>query len=407
MQIPWTRIDRLERNGCEEPLQVQRTCPLCHTAMVDEIFSLYNFQFFTDRDGCNRADHRVVHCRQCSLLYTNPCYTAEGFRILFDKAGLSYGHTAGRIDEQVEWLRSRFPMAESLMDVGCGNGSLLKGLPNSLLRYGIDVDKKTLDKVAQGAPGIRFDVCDFSGLKDLPLVDVITMFHVLEHLPEPDVFLAQLRRLSKHTVSLVIEVPVIDRAATLQDCDIVGFFTVQHLTHFSKKTLEQLLAQSGWSVVHSEAMEGYNGWRVVAKHGPIAGEIARDVTGLTAARSYLNVWWGNVEKVKHRIKGLEHASQIMVWGAGQHTEYLLLLTTLFDIDASFVIVDSDPLKQGQLYHSLPVLSPAQIPEQAWRDGDFPIVISTYGGQDSLREILKEKGVCDSRVVALYDRTARY
>ena len=407
MQIPWTKVDRLDRIVSTEPLQTQRACPLCHTVVSEELFALNNFQFFTDQGGLNRADHRVVNCKRCGLLYTNPCYTAEGFKILFDKAGCSYGHTAGRIDEQAEWVSCHFPLVESLMDVGCGNGNFLKALPKTLLRYGIDVDEKTLNKVAQGAPGIRFDVCDFSGLKDLPLVDVITMFHVLEHLPEPDIFLAQLRKLSKNSVSLVIEVPIVDRAATLQDRDVVGFFTVQHLTHFSKATLKKLLAKSGWSVVRSEAMADYNGWRVVAEHGPIAEEIGRDTTGLIAARRYLNVWWGNVEAVKHRLKGLEMAPNIMVWGAGQHTEYLFSLTTLFDADARFVVVDSDPLKQGLFYHSLPVLSPAQIPEKMWRNDDFQIVISTYGGQDSLLEILLEKGVFDSRIVTLYDRTARY
>lgn len=406
-ELPWTRVKRLQRSAAVAPLQLLRHCPLCHSSAEEELFALHDFQFFTDQAGRNRADHRVVHCQQCGLIYTNPCYTPAGFQLLFDKAGCSYGHTAGRIGEQVAWLSGQFPIAQSLLDVGCGNGDLLKALPHTVSRYGIDVDEQTLNSVAQAAPGINFTVCDFNGLKSLPQVDVITLFHVLEHLPDPDGFLAQLRRLSKESVALVIEVPVVDRAAELQDRDIVGFFTVQHLTHFSKTTLEKMLAKNGWRVVHAEAMAGYNGWRVVAEHGPAQSDVGHDASGLIAARVYLDVWKRNVELVKRRIEKLNGARQIMIWGAGQHTEYLALLTGLFDLDASFVVVDSDPMKQGHRYHSLPVLSPGQISEYEWRQGSFPIVISTYGGQESLLAILKETGVNESRIIALYDRTSRY
>ncbi len=406
-ELPWTRVKRLQRSDVVAPLQSQRHCPLCHSSVEDELFSLYDFQFFTDQQGCNRADHRVVCCQQCGLIYTNPCYTPAGFQLLFDKAGCSYGHTAGRIGEQVAWLNGQFPIAQSLLDVGCGNGDLLKALPQTLARHGIDIDEQTLNRVAQDAPGIDFSVCDFNGLKGLPQVDVITMFHVLEHLPDPDDFLAQLRSLSKPSVALVVEVPVVDRAAELQDRDVVGFFTVQHLTHFSKNTLERMLAKNGWRVVHAEAMAGYNGWRVVAEQGPVQTDVGNDASGLIAARSYLEVWKQNVELVKRRIATLNGAPRIMIWGAGQHTEYLTLLTALFELNASFVVVDSDPMKQGYEYHSLPVLSPDQVPEHEWRTGSFPIVISTYGGQQSLLEILKEKGVAAARIITLYDRTSRY
>ena len=406
-ELPWTKVKRLKRSESSAPLQTLRHCPLCNANGEEELFALHDFQFFTDQDGRNRAEHRVVHCQQCGVIYTNPCYTPTGFQVLFDKAGCSYGHTAGRIAEQVAWLSDRFPAAQSLMDVGCGNGDLLKALPQTLSRHGIDVDEQTLNKVAQDAPGINFSLCDFGGLKSLPQVDVITMFHVLEHLPDPSGFLGQLRKLSKDSVGLVIEVPVVDRAAELQDRDIVGFFSVQHLTHFSKAALERMLAKNGWRVVHVEAMAGYNGWRIVAEHGPQQEQIGYDASGLTAASAYLDVWQSNVAMVKSRIKALNGAQQIMIWGAGQHTEYLALLTELFELDASFVIVDSDPLKQGQRYHSLPVLAPSQIPENEWSAGTFPIVISTYGGQESVLKVLREKGVTDSRIVALYDRTSRY
>ncbi len=412
MILPWHRAERLPRQTAAPPLQQYRRCPACdgpeQSLAAAPLFALDDFQFFTDQQGVNRADHHVVACGHCGLLYTNPCYTPTGFQRLFEKAGLSYGHTAGRIVEQVEWLARHFPQAQSLLDVGCGNGDLLRALPQTIERFGIDVDQHVLDDAAQQSADISFTGCDFDGLDDLPQSDVITLFHVLEHLANPARFLKQLRQLAKAGVSLVVEVPVVERATVEQDRDIVGFFTIQHLTHFSKASLENMLTANGWKVLSAEAMAGYNGWRVVAEPSSLSiTAMACDQTALPAANAYLAVWRENVAAVKKRLQTLHDKPRIMVWGAGQHSEYLALLTELFRLDAEFVMVDSDPLKQGQTYHGIPVLAPEQVPESAWLAGDFPIVISTYGGQQSIEKLLKSKGVDPLRVLSLYDRTQRY
>ncbi len=413
MKLPWQQMNRLPRQVATPPLQQYRACPSCGAEFdlserADALFSLENFQFFTDQHGLNRADHRIVACAHCGLLYTNPCYTPSGFQQLFAKAGLSYGHTAERIVEQVEWVARHFPQARSLLDVGCGGGDLLKALPQTMQRFGLDVDARVLESAAKNAPDVVFDVCDFDGLTDLPQTDVITLFHVLEHLANPARFLKQLRQLAKAGARLVVEVPVVERAVVEQDRDIVGFFTIQHLTHFSKVSLENILAASGWQVTHVEAMNGYNGWRVVAEAKTLNTlEGVKDETSRPAANAYLTVWRDNIASVEQRIATLASAPRIMIWGAGQHTEYLARLTGLFKRDAEFVIVDSDPLKQGQTYHAIPVLAPDQVSEAEWLEGEFPIVVSTYGGQESIVEILAAKGVDSLRVVTLYDRTQRY
>jgi hypothetical protein len=64
------------------------------------------------------------------------------------------------------------------------------------------------------------------------------MFHVLEHLPDPVSVLKRLRDHAHNSTRLVIEVPILEKGQTN---DIHGFFSPQHLTHFSKKTLDNVL----------------------------------------------------------------------------------------------------------------------------------------------------------------------
>ncbi len=413
MRLPWHQINRLPRQRVAAPLQQYRACPSCglesdRLERGDLLFALEDFQFFTDQQGLNRADHRIVACGHCRVLYTNPCYTPSGFQQLFAKAGLSYGHTAARIVEQVEWIYRHFPQANSLLDVGCGGGDLLKALPQTMQRFGLDVDGLALETAAKSAPDIAFEVGDFDGLGELPQTDVITLFHVLEHLANPASFLTQLRQRAKPAAQLVVEVPVIERAVAEQDRDIVGFFTIQHLTHFSKTSLENMLQSNGWRINHVEAMRGYNGWRVVAEQQALdLKRIIKDDISRPAANAYLATWRANIASVERRIAAVATAPRIMVWGAGQHTEYLAQLTGLFELNADFVMVDSDPLKQRQTYHGIAVLAPDQVPDTAWLEDDFPIVISTYGGQESVVEILASRGVDPPRVITLYDRTQRY
>ena len=48
-----------------------------------------------------RADVNHVRCTQCNALYMNPCYSSEGFSILFAQAGMTYGATEMRKDGTV------------------------------------------------------------------------------------------------------------------------------------------------------------------------------------------------------------------------------------------------------------------------------------------------------------------
>lgn len=90
--------------------------------------------------------------------------------------------------------------------------------------------------------------------------DLITAFHVIEHLPDPRTILKKLAARLKKQGRLVIEVPSSEDALlTLYDNDAFQHFTYwsQHLYLFNAETLRTLAAQAGLRVVSIQQFQRY------------------------------------------------------------------------------------------------------------------------------------------------------
>jgi 2-polyprenyl-3-methyl-5-hydroxy-6-metoxy-1,4-benzoquinol methylase len=136
-----------------------------------------------------------------------------------------------------------------ILDVGCGNGLLLAKLnrPGWIL-HGLEPDAGCVERVRRRLGidvrrGVLGDRCFGPGF------DVITMIHVLEHVPDPRADLAEVRRLLKPGGVFIVEVP---------SCDGYGFALARgrwfgldlprHLTHFSAHTLRRMAEASGFRI---------------------------------------------------------------------------------------------------------------------------------------------------------------
>lgn len=406
----YCRIPAVQR---QIPLQEVRPCPLCNKNDEEELFKLDDFQFFNDQEGENRALHRIVACTNCGFLFTNPAYTAEGFRVLFEKAGQSYGCSRGRTEEQVEWLTGHVPHATSFLDIGCGSGDFLKALPENSKKIGLDIDEITINKNKKENPDIFFETIDFETKLSIPKTDVITLLHVLEHLSNPVQFLENLYAGVEENTKLFIEVPVIEHEVNISDSNIIGFFTIQHLSHFSGSSLHAMLQKCGWGIVVYEEMNEYNGYRIVVQkcsqefNKNEVFEIRKSRTDQNTAEKYLQHWQENITSVQNKLAAIKGEETVILWGAGQHTEYLDKLTDIFLRASKYLIIDKDPLKKGTTFHGIPTIQPDKVPEGVWRNGKEKIVISSFARQTDIREWLYQGGVKKERVIVLYNETMRY
>lgn len=412
LDLPWASYARCPSKEAPFPLQVSRGCPLTGSCQEEELLVIDDFQFFSDQDGINRIQHRVVYNTESGMLYTNPCYTPQGFTLLFEKAGQSYGHSAGRLEEQVDWIYRHIHHVSSVCDIGCGTGAFLNTMPKTVTRMGVDIDGPSIEKARQTASDIRFILADFEHFTMDEPVHLFTMFHVLEHLPNPLQVLRHLRRIARQNTQLLVEVPVLERAVAEPVEDLVGFMTVQHLTHFSQTTLQTMLLHAGWLPQITECIPGYNGFRLLASPAESDTRPVPEKDRLhdrQLAHAYTTMWQNNVTRVQKRIGTLrfDAGSPILIWGGGMHLEYLDRLTSLFRPGPRYLIVDRDPSKTGTRCHGIPVLQPEAIPDTLWQNPHLQVVISSYAWQDDIYNTLLEKGVNPDAVKRLYDEIRRY
>lgn len=290
--------------------------------------------------------------------------------------------------------------------MGCYDGTFLSLLPATVRRIGVDIDKLAIERGNQqyGKQGVELVHGDFDSFKLDRRPDTITMFHVLEHLPNPLATLSNLRNHGHENTTLVVEVPVLENGFTN---DINSFFSAQHMTHFSKKSLNNVLSRAGWELAGQLEQPDYNGYRVLATPAKIPLQANANPIDDITLKHLLKYRRDAIDKANANLTAIGDAERVVVWGGGMHTEFLYHLTNVFSEQHNkrFFIVDSDPLKQGKSWRGITIEAPERIRQIDWTGAK--LLISSYGGQEKIAECAIRMGVPASVMFKVYDTIRVY
>jgi ubiquinone/menaquinone biosynthesis C-methylase UbiE len=411
--IKWSKIDSFIGNKSSERLGLLRPCPICGSNKFRVISEMNNFQFYSDSaTEPKRFDIRENMCLSCFTIYLNPCYSFDGFEILFSEAGQSYGSSLEHTREQIEWLKDEklINNESSVLDVGCYEGDFLSKLPRFIKKIGVDIDKFAISRGQEKYKNENItlfsgDFETFSYGESTP--STITMFHLLEHLPRPVEVLKKLKSISDESTKLVVEVPVLENGKTN---DINSFFSIQHTTHFSKSSLRNCFSMAGWKINKVHEASDYNGYRVLASfNSSIHHDFRPSPNNIDwkELNSNLQSQFDSIGNVESIIKKIPNSDYFVIWGGGAHLEMLYQLTSFFHIntDKKFIIVDSDYLKQGNTWRGISIYDPSIIKEIDW--SSTYLLISSYGGQKSINESAIKLKVPAKKIIKLYNNIIAY
>jgi len=397
MQFNWKKIE-IKNHSDDTKLLSIRACPICQHEHASTVLTLTNFQFFSDSKLHEKqATLQEQMCNKCNAIFLNPCYNNVGFDILFAEAGQSYGATLQRPQEQFNWIKERIHVdGTNFMDIGCGTGNFIASLPKNINKIGIDIDQQSIDTAKKNNPNVEFICSSFETIEYKEQVDIITMFHVLEHVQDPLNTLKRLHELATKETRFIVEVPIIENGLTN---DINGFFSAQHLTHFSRNSFKNILILSGWEVIEWQEQSDYNGCRVLAKKSRESHGLTFSTLEKTHLYDYLKNWYQSISKAERRLLEIK-TPRCVIWGGGMHLEFIYQISTLFSQEIEFIIVDKDENKQGNTWRGIEIHSPEIIPDLI--NANVSYIASSYRNQNIIKDELLQYGAEDKNIITLYD-----
>ncbi len=197
----------------------------------------------------------LVRCESCSLCFVTPRPSADEMERYYPT--IYYGARRSFWDGLTCFLRARRVKqvhgrkeVGSILDVGCGLGGMLRLLQRRGWHVmGTEYGKKPRE-MTEGQEGIdvRYAALEVCGLPKNAF-DVITLWHVLEHLPNPKETLREIRRILKSGGGIILAVPNFESLqARLTGRHWFHLDVPRHLFHFTPKSLVGLLEQEGFQV---------------------------------------------------------------------------------------------------------------------------------------------------------------
>jgi 2-polyprenyl-3-methyl-5-hydroxy-6-metoxy-1,4-benzoquinol methylase len=143
------------------------------------------------------------------------------------------------------------------VDFGCGLGGMLDELGSQAQwAAGLEPNQQRAEIVRSKGHNV------IGSIEEVPeqSLDIITMFHVLEHISEPVDVLSALKSRLKPGGRLLVEVPhARDALFTLYDSDAFKKFTFwsEHLVLHTRQSLRLLLSQAGFSDLEITGYQRY------------------------------------------------------------------------------------------------------------------------------------------------------
>jgi 2-polyprenyl-3-methyl-5-hydroxy-6-metoxy-1,4-benzoquinol methylase len=226
-------------------------CPVCGATQLKTLFSVTDY-------SVSKKEFPLVECEQCTLRFTQdiPSATAIAPYYQFEDYISHTNSNKGIINQLYRQVRKITLLEKknlihkttglstgNLLDMGSGTGAFAGYMKKAGWQVtGLEPDEGARKVAYQEFGVVLSDTSSFYELAPAQF-DVITLWHVLEHVHELQSYIQQLKKLLKPTGKLIIAVP----NYTSVDASYFGpqwaaYDVPRHLYHFSPSSMRALLA---------------------------------------------------------------------------------------------------------------------------------------------------------------------
>ena len=232
--------------------KMNNKCPWCESEKA-QINLWLKDEFLT------KEDFHICECLNCGLLYTMPRPDKEKIGAYY-KSEAYYSHQENKkgfipkVYERVKTinLKYKYRLATSgmqpgkLLDIGCGVGDFLHTAEmHGWECIGVEPSEDAKAIAQKRMKGMIITSEELESFSD-GAFDVITMWHVLEHVDDLKWQVAQLQRLVKPSGRVVIAVPNYKSYdGQYYEEHWAAYDVPRHLNHFNQITLSKIFKTSG------------------------------------------------------------------------------------------------------------------------------------------------------------------
>lgn len=193
------------------------------------------------------GDFKTYRCPACGAGWTTPLLDTNQAKIAPDQGGQLSFLIRIFLKERVSKIRS-FLKKGKLLDVGCGLGwfvSMFK-TDKKIRAVGFEPSEKSVERGTHEL-GITIHTGPFKEAFPENEFDVVTLWHVLEHIPNLDEMLKEIRRILKREGKLFLSVPNFESwQARWTGKNWVYLDIPRHIWQFSPQALQELLQKNGF-----------------------------------------------------------------------------------------------------------------------------------------------------------------
>lgn len=394
---------------------LRRNCPVCNhnngRVLVSQQFELWEGHPLKD-------EYDVVGCNYCGFVFADTENVQEEYDRYYrelskyeDNATSTGGagniYDSSRLSQTAMEIASIIPDKNArILDLGCGNGGLLKKIYDLGYKNLAGIDPSPV--CARNTASLLGIKTYATGLFDIPpemgAFDLIILSHVMEHILNLRGAISKVSYHLREQGLLYIEVP---DAAGYTDHINAPFqeFNMEHVNHFTLTDLDNLLGQSGFSKGKSarKIIEIADGlfYPVIFgfyKKGRAVKTVERKHLENTMIR-YIDGSAVVMDKINEKILSIG-ACSVIVWGCGALTSKLLRYSSLKDMNI-LLLIDGNPILTGKRLAGKPICPPSALTFSQLA-GDELIIIASTIQEDSITRDIRIKYHLSNPVMGFRD-----
>lgn len=230
-------------------LEIVTQCPACGNTSFEQHLTCTDYT-------SSKEDFQVQKCNGCGLLITNPRPAAKDIGSYYQSD--EYISHTGKATNLFQWLYLRVrnytltwkhqliknkKAGGLLLDYGCGTGEFIDKMNQKGWRsYGVEPAEIARQQAHQLNKSGTGEIVERLNQLDGKKFDVITLWHVLEHVHEPNELLTQLKASLQSDGLIIVAVPNYESFDAQHYRQHWAAYDVpRHLWHFSKTSMKKLM----------------------------------------------------------------------------------------------------------------------------------------------------------------------